>query len=72
MIEDNGKELRGKELLDKYSIAIEGEDEKTMKHRKEVIKKLQKAEHRRWLIKYITNNVGRGPKRSLKQIKIIE
>jgi len=42
-----------------------------MAKRKRTIKKLQKSEHRRYSMAYLTNNVGRGPKCPLKQVKII-
>ena len=58
--------------MDKYSITIEGEDKKAMKQRKKAIKKLQKAEYRRWIMKYITNNVGKDLKRLLKHITIVD
>ena len=42
-----GIEQREKELLDKYSLTLEGDDEKIIKYRNKVVKKLQKAENRR-------------------------
>ena len=65
-----GREIRERELLDLYDLVIEGDNDKSRKARKKQVNKLQKAEYRKWSLRYLTNTVGKGPNTSLKLIKI--
>jgi len=67
---ENGEKLQEKELLDLYRIVMNNnsskDDPKIIKRRRKIIKKLHKSKYRRWSMKLLTNEVGRGPKRLLK------
>lgn len=54
----NGKKHRDDKLLDLYNTKIEGEDKEIIKRRNKTLKKLKKNEYRRWMLKYLTENVG--------------
>ena len=62
--------MREDKLLDLYDQTLEGESTQLMKKRKRMIAKLWKEEYRRWLLKYLINNVRRGPKKPLKYIQV--
>ena len=58
-------------MLDKYQQEIEGDEDKVKRIRKKRIKKLRKAEQRKWTMKYLINSVVKGLKNPLKIIKIM-
>jgi len=66
----NRKKYREDELLDLYQIKIDGEDERSTKRRTKTLQKLKKNKYKKWTLKYLMENVERGPKRALKFIHI--
>ena len=61
-----GRELRDIEILDINSMIIDRDTEKAKKIRKKIANRMRKAEQRLWSMKFLTNNVGKGPKQALK------
>ena len=69
-MKQNSQKYREDELMDLYSTRLEGDDPKVIQKRQKVMKKLRKSEYRRWSLKHLTENVGRGPKKVLKYIHV--
>ena len=64
------KSERERYLLDMHAEHIDENDTEMLERREKIVKKIANNEKRNWTFKYLTEEIGRGPNKTLKRLCI--
>lgn len=68
---ETGKEQREKDLIDLYPKEVSEEVLEDKKQKKRILKSVLRNRSRRYAFRYITNHIGRGARRSLTKVHVV-